>query len=330
MPPSRTRSSRPHGPRSSSSSRSSRPARRPSPREEELVELEYAEALGATVDEAIKNALEILGGDADEVEVQVLEKGHRSFLGLGRSTPFRVRVSWREDLDEEVIEEEVPEREASPPPPARTALAHRREPEREREREPRPVAPTPAPRVAPPPAAPVAAQVSSSEPVPRPSPGGAVPTMSSAEMADHVRQLIRKMGFDSTVEARPEADELWIRIRLEDEEDAFLLHGRRGETRAALQHLLQRILLPRSEGAPTVLVDINDRWEERLEDLRGEALDLARRAVEEGRPFRTRPLPSEERRIIHRALADRGDVRTHSEGEGREKRVVISPAETAS
>jgi spoIIIJ-associated protein len=145
-------------------------------------------------------------------------------------------------------------------------------------------------------------------------------------MADHVRQLLRKMGFDTSVEAQAQDDELWIRIRVEDEEDAFLLHGRRGETRAALQHLLQRVLLPRTEGGPTVLVDINDQWVQRLEDLRGEALDLARRAVEEGRPLRTRPLPSEERRIIHRALADRGDVRTHSEGDSREKRVVITPA----
>src|SRR5215831_20772911 len=117
MPPSRMHSSRPPGgKRSSSSSRSGRPAPR-SPREEDLVELEYAEALGATVDEAIKNALEILGADPDEVEVQVLEKGHRSFLGLGRSTPYRVRVSWREDLDEEVIEEEVSEREPREPAP---------------------------------------------------------------------------------------------------------------------------------------------------------------------------------------------------------------------
>jgi len=145
-------------------------------------------------------------------------------------------------------------------------------------------------------------------------------------MANQVRHLVQKMGFEATVEARLQDDELWVRIHLDDEEDAFLLHGRRGDTRAALQHLLQRILMPRSEGAPTVLVDINDRWENRLEDLRAEALDLARRASEEGRPFRTRPLPSEERRIIHRALADRGDVRTHSEGDGREKRVVISPA----
>jgi spoIIIJ-associated protein len=137
------------------------------------------------------------------------------------------------------------------------------------------------------------------------------------------------MGFDAAVETEIGDDEWWVRIRVENEEDAFLLHGRRGETRAALQHLLQRILTPRAENGPSILVDINQQWEQRLEELRTEALDLARRASEEGRAFRTRPLPSEERRIVHRALADRSDVRTHSEGDGREKRVVISPAQDA-
>lgn len=308
MPPSRTPSSRPPGGSRSTPGRGSRPPRGSRRREEELVELEYAEALGATVDEAIKNALEILGGDPDEVEVQVLEKGHRSFLGLGKSTPYRVRVSWREDLDEEVIEEEVPARPSRPSPPPAP------------EPPPRPVeAPKPAP-------APVR-QPAYSPPVPTPKTPQRTTSTSSTDIADRVRQLLRQMGFDAAVETEIGADEWWVRIRVADEEDAFLLHGRRGETRAALQHLLQRILTPRAENGPSVLVDINQRWEQRLEDLRSEALDLARRASEEGRAFRTRPLPSEERRIVHRALADRADVRTHSEGEGREKRVVISPAQ---
>jgi len=308
MPPSRFPSSRPPGGSRSTPARGSRPPRGSHRREEELVELEYAEALGATVDEAIKNALEILGGDPDEVEVQVLEKGHRSFLGLGKSTPYRVRVSWREDLDEEVIEEEVPVRQARPSPPPRPES-----PPRQAEA-PRPVeAPVRQPAFVP--------AVPTPKPTPIPASG------SSDEIADRVRQLLRQMGFDATIETEIGAEEWWVRIRVVDEEDALLLHGRRGETRAALQHILQRILTPRAENGPSVLVDINQRWEQRLEDLRSEALDLARRASEEGRPFRTRPLPSEERRIVHRALADRTDVRTHSEGDGREKRVVISPAQ---
>ena len=84
---------------------------------------------------------------------------------------------------------------------------------------------------------------------------------------------------------------------------------------------------PRTESGPAVLVDINGRWERRLDDLRTEALELARRALEESKAFRTRPLPSEERRIVHRTLAEMDGIRTQSEGDAREKRVVISPAQ---
>lgn len=265
-------------------------------RDDELVELEYAEAIGSTVDEAIKNALEILNADADEVEVEILEKGHRGFLGLGRATPFRVRVSWREDLDDEVIEEEVPEAET--PAAAATLSAP---PER--------IAPPPIPPIPPAPREPVARA------------GAAL------DVAAETRQLLQNMGFDAAVEVASQGAEMWVRIRVADEEDEFLLHGRRGETRAALQQLLQRIVAPRTESGPAIFVDINGRWAHRLDDLRTEALELAHRALEESRPFRTRPLPSEERRVVHRALADMSGIRTQSEGDGREKRVVISPAQ---
>src|SRR5262245_6038462 len=86
--------------------------------DEEVADLEFAEALGPTVDQAIQNAIEILGAREDEVEIEILDEGARPFLGIGRAKPFRVRVSWREDLDEEVFEEEIPEGEASQPPPS--------------------------------------------------------------------------------------------------------------------------------------------------------------------------------------------------------------------
>ena len=296
MPPLRTDRRPSSGSDSDDPRRDDRRRARLSRRDDELVELEYAEAIGNTVDEAIRNALEILNADADEVEVEILEKGHRGFLGLGRSTPFRVRVSWREDLDDEVIEEEIPDAES--PAAAVTMPAPSAAPER--------VVPPPLP------------------PAPR---GPVVRAGAALDVAAETRQLLENMGFDASVEVASQGADMWVRIRVADEEDEFLLHGRRGETRAALQQLLQRIVAPRTEAGPSIFVDINGRWAHRLDDLRTEALELARRALEESRPFRTRPLPSEERRVVHRALADMSGIRTQSEGDGREKRVVISPAQ---
>ena len=39
------------------------------------------------------------------------------------------------------------------------------------------------------------------------------------------------------------------------------------------------------------------------------------------------PMPADERRIIHLALADHPDVRTESIGEGENRKVVILPRE---
>jgi len=79
------------------------------PGEEDLGEPEVAEAVGDTLEQAIESALEILGAREDEVEIEVLQIGQRGFLGMGKRRPFRVRVTWSDDQDEEVIEEEISE-----------------------------------------------------------------------------------------------------------------------------------------------------------------------------------------------------------------------------
>ncbi len=63
--------------------------------------------------------------------------------------------------------------------------------------------------------------------------------------------------------------------------------------------------------------------------LRGLAQRAADLAVREGRPIEMDPMSPEERRVVHLALADDGDVRTESVGEGEDRRVCIIPADQA-
>jgi spoIIIJ-associated protein len=276
------------------------------PGEEEVADLEFAEALGATVDQAIQNAIEILGAQEDEVEIQVLEEGTRPFLGIGRAKPYRVRVSWREDLDEEVFEEEIPAGESSQRPTQQgdaigiaAAMPEARS----------------------------TIRATGSDPLsPRESRTYLVPGEDDL-VVDRARNLasdlLSRMGFDAEVTAELRENEIFLRIACE--EDDALLIGRRGETRAALQHVLQRLLFPRGQAGPQIFVDINDYWERRIQLLRDEALELADKAIEQGIEQRTQPLPPEERRVVHRALADREGIRTESDGEGVLKRVCIRP-----
>ena len=64
------------------------------------------------------------------------------------------------------------------------------------------------------------------------------------------------------------------------------------------------------------------RREDSLSDL---ARRLAEKVVKSGRPVPVEPMSPQDRKVVHKALADNPEVRTESEGEGSARRVVIFP-----
>lgn len=62
--------------------------------------MDYVETEGATIDEAIENALKILGVERDKVTVDILAQGSRGILGIG-AKKARVRASLRRVLTAE-------------------------------------------------------------------------------------------------------------------------------------------------------------------------------------------------------------------------------------
>ena len=90
-----------------------------------------------------------------------------------------------------------------------------------------------------------------------------------------------------------------------------------------------RLLSRQYEESPYCVVDAEHYRERRREKLLADAQEALERVRQNGRPWRMPPLNSMERRIIHQALKDLPDIRTHSEDEDSEgrKRVVISIAE---
>jgi spoIIIJ-associated protein len=53
----------------------------------------------------------------------------------------------------------------------------------------------------------------------------------------------------------------------------------------------------------------------------------AEKVRQTGVPFHFAPMSSRERRMVHLALRDEADLRTESDGEGRDRCVVLYPAE---
>lgn len=110
-----------------------------------------------------------------------------------------------------------------------------------------------------------------------------------------------------------------------DGDDSGLLIGRRGETLRALQFLVSFIASRRLGDRVNLFVDVSGYQERRYETLRALAERNARRVASSGREITLEPMPPNERRIVHMALADDPDVNTVSDGVGNERRVVIEP-----
>lgn len=77
--------------------------------------MDFVETEGDTIDQAIENALRVLGVERDKVTVDILEEGTRGFLGIG-AKKARIRASLRKSLK---LEELSPnEKPVAPPPTA--------------------------------------------------------------------------------------------------------------------------------------------------------------------------------------------------------------------
>lgn len=108
-------------------------------------------------------------------------------------------------------------------------------------------------------------------------------------------------------------------------DDLAVLIGRHGRTLDALQFLISSITSRIVGHRYPIVVDVEGykgRQRQKIEDI---ALIAADRAVSQDRSVKLRPMTPYERRIVHITLRNDDRVETVSEGEGRARRVVISP-----
>lgn len=275
--------------------------------------MESVEASGKSIEDAILQALVRLGRTRDEVEITVLQEPVRGT----RQTPARearVRVFVKQnrgsrgavvspDMAEALLNEEEEAAEAGPYVPTEFTGEYEEDDY-------------------------AAVDLSTTAPL-----KDVLPEDASIEEVGlaALRLLLAHMGIRANIEvvepedeAEEEESPIIFNIRSGDPGLLGLLIGKRGETLASIQLLVNLIVAKQTGVHERIIVDAEHYRARREDNLRMMAQRIAQQVRRSGHPVMLEAMPPAERRIVHIALKDSDDISTESTGEGDQRRVVVS------
>lgn len=143
------------------------------------------------------------------------------------------------------------------------------------------------------------------------------------ELKKLLEELLSLMSVEGLVDATGDGQDA-IKLSISSQESALLI-GYHGRTISALGTIMGVISYEKFGEKVPVLVDV-DGWRERREETVTQiALATAARVKESGEATPIYNLTPFERRVVHMALSDDESVTTESEGEGRDRHLVVKP-----
>ena len=102
-----------------------------------------------------------------------------------------------------------------------------------------------------------------------------------------------------------------------------LLIGRNADNLRALQHIVSMALVSKKAEIVRVNVDVANYKKQRADRIAEKAEGWIKKVRETGEAMEIN-LNVADRRIVHKVAQDYSDIDAHSEGEGRERKIIIS------
>lgn len=141
----------------------------------------------------------------------------------------------------------------------------------------------------------------------------------------YLEDLLSFFGLNTDVYATTEDHEV-IELNVPSTHLNGFLIGQAGDTMRAIQFLVSSALRSNNYEYTRVNVDIADYKKARADQLAERAEDWIKKVQDSGEQMELNPMNAADRRIVHKVASDAGLV-TESVGEGRDRHVVLKPAE---
>lgn len=138
----------------------------------------------------------------------------------------------------------------------------------------------------------------------------------------YIEDILSFFGLNTDV--RVSCDDEVIELSVPSTHLNGFLIGQRGDTLRALQQLLSTTLKNKEAVIHRVNLDIADYKRQRYDRLVEQVDGWVKQVRDTKEPVHLQPMNAAERRVVHQAVSDYSDILTLSEGEGRDRHIVLS------
>ncbi len=281
--------------------------------------MEWVEAVGRTVDEAVDEALSALGETSREaVSIEVIDEGKKGLLGLG-GRDARVKVTLKPKKKRrrrsKSRDRKQPRGEGAKSPNGKSRKGKGGKPKTGQQRQSKSNDRK----------ATGSGGQEKKKVVVDKKPEDKPDIEEQAQVArEFAEGLLEAFGLEGEVATRVEDDILYIDI---DGDQTEALVGRKGAVVQAVHELTRTVIQRKTFGAPRMRLDIAGYAARRREALKIYAGRLAETVKEDGREAMLEPMNAADRKVVHDAIAEIDGVRSFSEGEDPNRSVVVAPTD---
>lgn len=138
---------------------------------------------------------------------------------------------------------------------------------------------------------------------------------------EYLQNIVAFFGQNLEVEASLE-DEI-ITLHIESSDINSILIGRNAETLRSLQFIVSTALRNQGASLTRVNVDVADYKKQREEKLAEKAREWIEEVRRTGDSHIAR-INAADRRVVHQVASEYDDIETFSEGEGRDRHIIIA------
>ncbi len=275
-------------------------------------------------DEAVTKALIELATGSDNLDIEVVDKGSKGFLGIG-SRPCVIYVSKKQDKDLLLYEEDKDFKKDY----SQNIFENKEKSNKENKYKVQTKS----------------FDTEKSKPVEKVRDEGFVHETDSVklprkqrkvyseeeaeaiieDMRDFISKLFEKMEINVNMDTEFNHRDNEISVFFSSDDDIGLIIGKRGQTLDAIQYIVSLVVNKNTESYIRIKMDTENYRERRKENLEVLAKNVASKVKKFKKPISLEPMNPYERRIIHSVLQSDNFVSTRSDGDEPFRYITVIP-----